>query len=82
MTTMKMSKEQAPTPRARDQDTGSVDSLWRRPGRKCCGRQELGGGGGEEAASWGRVYKNMNFTKTELSLPNCTSVCKAPHVVV
>lgn len=79
MRTMKMSQEQAPTPRAQDQDTGSVDSLWRRPGRKFIGRQELQG---EEAASWGWVYKNMDFTKKELSLPNCTSVCKAPHVVV
>lgn len=58
MTTMKMSKEQAPTPRARDQDTGSVDSLWRRPGRKCCGRQELGGGGGR------RLPHGDGFIKT------------------
>lgn len=62
MTTMKMSKEQAPTPRAQDQDIGSVDSPWHRPGRKCCGRQELQG---EEAASWGRVYKNIDITKKD-----------------
>lgn len=60
-----MSQEQAPTPRAQDQDTGSVDSLWRRPGRKFIGRQELQR---EEAASWGRVYKNTDFTKKELFL--------------